>query len=161
LAIALAIIAVLPFILEMAAAAIGLGEIGAAAEVGGFLEGAGPWVAEGLNVTEGGAVAQGLSGSCVSACGEMLSGGALSEGEFLAQLGEWSNPKALAEALDTLEGAGTWQGGYFAGEADAIAAAQQGEIGAVLQAPNLPAHMVVVEPGEGGLFLVRDPGIGG
>ena len=129
--------------------------------VGGFLEGAGPWAAEAVNVTEGGAVLQSTAGSCVAACGEMLSGGAMSQAEFLAQLGEWSNPGALAEALNALEGVTTWEGGYFASAADAVVAAQEGQMGAVLQAPFLPAHMVILEPGEAGMFLVRDPAIGG
>src|SRR5262249_57257003 len=129
--------------------------------VDGFLEGAGPWVADAVNVTEGGAVLQSTAGSCVAACGEMLSGGAMSQAEFLAQLGEWSNPGALAEALNALEGVTTWEGGYFASAADAVVAAQEGQMGAVLQAPFLPAHMVVLEPGEAGMFLVRDPAIGG
>ena len=75
---------------------------GESAGAGSFLEGAGPWVAEAVNVTEGGAVLQSSAGSCVAACGEMLSGGAMSQAEFLAQLGEWSNPGALAEALNAL-----------------------------------------------------------
>ena len=103
--------------------------------VGGFLEGAGPWAAEAVNVTEGGAVLQSTAGSCVAACGEMLSGGAMSQAEFLAQLGEWSNPGALAEALNALEGVTTWEGGYFASAADAVVAAQEGQMGAVPAGP--------------------------
>jgi hypothetical protein len=41
-------------------------------------EGSGPW-AEGVETEAGGAVAQTRPGSCVSACGEMLSNGALTE----------------------------------------------------------------------------------
>ena len=78
-----------------------------------------------------------------------------------AQLGEWSNPGALAEALNALAGVTTWEGGYFASAADAVVVAQEGPMGAVLQAPCLPAHMVMLEPGEAGLFVVRDPAIGG
>jgi hypothetical protein len=52
-------------------------------------------------------------------------------------------------------------GGYFDTAEDAIIAAHGGQIGAVLQAPFLPAHMGVIEPLETGWFLVRDPGIGG
>src|SRR5215470_3410755 len=108
--------------------------------VGDFLEGAGPWVADAVNVTAGGAVLQRTAGACVAACGEMLSGGAMSQAAFLAHLGEWSNPGALAEALNALEGVTTWEGGYFASAADAVLAAQAGPMGAVLQAPFLPAH---------------------
>ncbi len=149
----------------LAAVAIGLllfflWEFLAVAEVGAFLEGAGPWVAEATEVTEGGALLQSTAGSCVSACGEMLTEGAISEAEFLAELGEWSNPGALADMLNAEAGVG-WQGGYFASEADALAVAEQGEMAATLQAPGLPGHMVVIEPGEAGTFLVSDPGIGG
>ena len=172
IAVAIGIFAVLPEILAAAGAAATLGEAGllgaagteAAADmgaVGALLDGAGPWVSEAVNAAEGGAVAQSLAGSCVSACGEMLSGGATSEAQFLSQLGEWSNPGALADALNALEGSATWEGGYFATAEDAATVAQQGQFGAVLQAPTLPSHMVVIEPGEAGTFLVRDPGIGG
>ena len=155
-------------ILGGALLAAGTGGLGLLGETGGLageaagssLDGAGPWVAEGTNITAGGTVAQSLGGSCVSACGEMLSGGAMSESQFLEQLGEWSNPSALADSLNSLEGAGTWQGGYFT-EAQAIAAAQGGQIGAVLQALEANAHMVVITPGESGAFLVQDPAIGG
>jgi hypothetical protein len=86
----------------------------------------------------------------------------MSEAEFLAQLGEWSNPGALADALNAMEGSAAWQGGYFAGEADAIAAATQGSsMAAVLQAPGAAAHMVVIEAGEGGILTVLDPAVGG
>src|SRR5712692_9961170 len=115
----------------------------------------------GCQMPRAGAVLQSTAGSCVAACGEMLSGGAMSQAEFLAQLGEWSNPGALAEALNALAGVTTWEGGYFASAADAVVAAQAGQMGVVLQAPFLPAHMVILEPGEAGMFLVRDPAIGG
>lgn len=156
------VIAFLPEILAAVGIEGGLGLAGAEGleGVGALVEGAGPWVAEATNLTEGAALAQSTAGSCVSACGEILSEGAMSEAEFLSQLGEWSNPGELAEALNSLEGAGTWQGGYFANAESAVAAAEQGEIGAVLQAPGLPGHMVVISPGEAGTFLVQDPGIG-
>lgn len=157
-----ALVALIAFAPEILAA-LGLAAEagGEAAAVGGFLEGAGPWVAEAVNATEGGAVLQSTAGSCVSACGEMLSGGALSEAELLGTIGEWSNPAALADALNAAGGATTWEGGYFETAADALAAAEQGQMGAVLQAPFLPAHMVVIEPLEAGGFLVQDPAIGG
>jgi hypothetical protein len=157
-----ALVALIAFAPEILAA-LGLAAEagGEAAAVGGFLEGAGPWVAEAVNVTEGGAILQSTTGSCVAACGEMLSGGALTEVELLAQIGEWSNPAALAEALNAAEGAAAWEGGYFATGAEALAAAEQGQMAGVLQAPFLPAHMVVIEPLEAGGFLVQDSAIGG
>ena len=151
----------------IAAVAIGLllfflWEFLAAAEVGAFLEGAGPWVAEATNITEGGTILQSAGGSCVSACGEILTDGAMSEAQFLGELGEWSNPGALADALNAQAGSGVWESGYFATGADALSVAEQGEMAATLQAPGLPAHMVVIEPGaEAGTFVVSDPGIGG
>jgi hypothetical protein len=130
---------------------------GALRGVVGLLEGlpvgagrSGPWV-PGV-VRPGGSVAQSHPGSCVSACGEMLTGGARSEAEFLASLGQWSNPKALASEL----GSG-WTGGFFGTGAEAIQVARQGEMGAVLWAPGQRAgHMVVIRPSGAG-FVVRDP----
>jgi hypothetical protein len=150
----------------IAAVAIGLllfflWEFLAAAEVGAFLDGAGPWVAEATNITEGGVIEQSAAGSCVSACGEILTDGAMSEAQLLGELGEWSNPGALADALNAQAGSGAWQAGYFASGADAVTVAEQGEMAATLQAPGLPAHMVVIEPGVEGTFVVSDPGIGG
>lgn len=58
--------------------------------------GSGPW-AEGVGARAGGAIGQSTEESCVSACGAMLSG--RSEADLLANLGEWSNPKALAREL--------------------------------------------------------------
>jgi hypothetical protein len=34
-------------------------------------------------------------------------------------------------------------------------------MGATLQMPGVPSHMVVIEPEEGAGFLVRDPSFGG
>ncbi|MFY2560891.1 RHS repeat-associated core domain-containing protein [Corallococcus terminator] len=114
--------------------------------------GSGPWADEAMDVQPGGAVSQSRPGSCVSACGEMLTGGAKSEAAFLAELGEWSTPEALAESLG-----GGWQGGWFGGGADAMAAAGRGPMGAVLWSPGgRSGHMVVIESVKGG-FLVRDP----
>jgi hypothetical protein len=82
----------------------------------------------------------------------MLSGGARTEAQLISELGEWSNPQALARSLG-----GKWQGGYFGSASDALAAAERGPMGAVLQAPGGPAHMVVTTPLGGGRFQVRDP----
>lgn len=160
-----AVILVIAFLPEILAGVgieggLGLAGVEGLEGVGAAIEGAGPWVAEASNLTEGAALAQSTAGSCVSACGEILSEGAMSEAEFLAQLGEWSNPGELAEVLNSVEGAGTWQGGYFANAESAVAAAEQGQVGAVLQAPGLPGHMVVINPGEAGTFIVQDPAIG-
>jgi hypothetical protein len=117
----------------------------------------GPWVKEATNVEKGGAVAQSRPGSCVAACGEMLTGGSVSEARLLEQLGEDSNPKALADALNSRERRTAWRGGYFPDESWSVAAARRGPMAAVLQAPRGGAHMVVIEPAADGQFLVRDP----
>lgn len=39
--------------------------------------------------------------------------------------------------------------------------AQGGPMGATLRMPGVPSHMVVIEPEEGGSFLVHDPSFGG
>ena len=84
----------------------------------------------------------------------------MSQAEFLAQLGEWSNPGALAEALNALEGVTTWEGGYFASAADAVVATQEGQMGAV------PGPIPSCAYGHSGAWrswhvLGRDPAIGG
>jgi uncharacterized protein YukE len=129
--------------------------------VGAQAEGAGPWIADATNVREGGAVAQSTNGSCVSACGEMLTGGSVPESQFLGRLGEWSNPRSLAEDLNSRAGASEWRGGWFESGEQAVAVARRGPMGATLQMPGVPSHMVVIEPAEGGHFLVRDPAFGG
>jgi hypothetical protein len=119
--------------------------------------GSGPWVDDGFNHRPGGAVSQSTDGSCVSACGEMLTGGTVSEADLLAKLGDWSNPGALARELNQRAGSEVWQGGYFESGADALEAARRGPTAVILQAPGGNAHAVVVEPLESGNFLVRDP----
>ncbi|MBB2923756.1 RHS repeat domain-containing protein [Cellulomonas cellasea] len=113
----------------------------------------GPW-SEGVAARPGGAEAQLTGGSCVSACGAMLSG--RSQTELLAKLGDWSNPQALAREL----GDG-WIGGFFGSGEDAVAAASRGPMGATLQAGMGPGHMVMTSPLGNGRFLVRDPWAGG
>jgi hypothetical protein len=60
----------------------------------------GPWAEGASQFTKGGAVEESLRGSCVAACGTTLSGGARTETELLGQIGEWSNPEALADVLN-------------------------------------------------------------
>src|SRR5205814_10588652 len=64
-------------------------EVDRAAEVVG--NASGPWM-EGVAARPGGAVGQITHGSCVSACGEMLSGGLRTQQQLLNELGDWSNP---------------------------------------------------------------------
>lgn len=118
--------------------------------------GSGPWVGDATNVRPGGAVGQTKPGSCVSACGEMLTAGAKTEAELLEVLGEWSTPKDLAEAL----GPG-WRGGGLSAE-NALKVARNGPIGAMLYTKGVKTpHMVVISPMENGSFLVHDPWGGG
>jgi len=153
-------------LLTLPGAAVGLaGKAAALADAAGLADtaagsvgvggGSGSWVDESMNFSQGGAIAQTRTGSCVSACGAMLTGGTLSEDQLLAELGEWSNPQSLARSLNARGGG--WRGSYFASGSDALAAAERGPMGAVLQAPGSPAHMVVIEPTSTGVFLVRDP----
>lgn len=118
-----------------------------------FGSGSGPW-AQGVGARSGGAIGQATEGSCVSACGAVLSG--RSQAELLGKPGDWSNPQALARELG--EG---WTGGFFGSADDALAAASRGPMGATLQAGTGPGHMVVTSPLGGARFLVRDPWAGG
>lgn len=78
-----------------------------------FGSGSGPW-AQGVGARSGGAIGQATEGSCVSACGAVLSG--RSQAELLGMPGDWSNPQALARELG--EG---WTGGFFGSADDALA----------------------------------------
>ena len=110
----------------------------------------GPWVPKG--VRPGGAVAQSLPGSCGAACAEMLSEGALTEGEVVGQIGEWTTPDQVAASLGE-----EWTGGFFESGADALTVARSGTTAGLLWAPGMRAgHFVVIEATEGG-FLIRDP----
>lgn len=82
----------------------------------------------------------------------MLSNGARTQGQVLAEIGEWASANQVAVAL----GPG-WRAGYFSTGADALTIAGRGPMGGVLWAPGARAgHMVVIEPAPAG-FLVRDP----
>lgn len=122
----------------------------------------GPWSEGTSNVIEGGTFTQCAAGSCVSATGQILSNGAVTESQLLGKLGEWSNPQALATALNDAAPGSSWTGGYFASEDDALAVAESGQFGAVLQAPGAPAHMVTISPAplSPGYFVVQDTGAG-
>jgi RHS repeat-associated protein len=114
----------------------------------------GPWVPEAEKVTFGGTVTQSKPGSCVSAVGEMLTNGAVSEEQFLSELGEWSNPEALAEELNKFA---EWVGGYVT-EEDAVRVANRGRMGATLYAQGGKSmHMVSIESTGTGTFAVEDP----
>ncbi|MEU7615632.1 hypothetical protein AB0B27_05945 [Micromonospora rifamycinica] len=117
----------------------------------------GPWYDAGTNHREGGAVQQETGASCVSAAGEMLTEGRITQSELLAELGDGSNLTALRNELNNRDGDGTWTGHYFADGGDALRRASEGPMAAQVQAPGGAAHMVLLEPGENGSFTVRDP----
>jgi RHS repeat-associated protein len=117
----------------------------------------GPWVDEATEFRVGGAVGQTTEGSCVSACGEMLSEGTQLQSELLKELGDW--PRAAPEALAARLG-GAWRGGSLTGDM-ALLAANRGPMGAVLKGLGTENHMVVISPLGGGTFYVRDPWAGG
>lgn len=121
-----------------------------------------PWLDEVKNLKPGGTFLQCANGSCVSATGQNITAGATTEAQMLKQLGEWSNAEALAAALNKggVNG-GKWIGGMVS-EENTLALAGRGIIGAELQAPGVPAHMVAIEPipGSNGLFNVLDTGVG-
>ena len=117
----------------------------------------GPWVTEANEVTRGGAVRQSREGSCVSAVGEMLTEGRVTEKQLLTELGEWSNPESLAKELNKKTAPSEWTGGGFPTEEDALRAAQRGPFGAELRVGPKLGHMVYIEPLESGGFGVHDP----
>jgi hypothetical protein len=121
-----------------------------------------PWGKGVTNIKFGKTFTQCLDGSCVSATGQVLTGGTVTEQQLLSQLGEWSNPEALADELNAIQPGENWTGGYLSSEEDALAVANAGPSGVVLQAPGYPAHMVTIEPiaDSPGNFLVRDTGEG-
>ncbi|MEV6596496.1 hypothetical protein AB0M36_06450 [Actinoplanes sp. NPDC051346] len=122
--------------------------------------GSGPWFDEGTNHRDGGAVQQTTDGSCVSASGEMLTDGRVTQAELLSELGDWSNLSALRDELNKHDGEGTWTGHYFQDGGEALRQASEGPMAAQVQAPFGRAHMVILEPGENGSFTVRDPNEG-
>jgi len=123
----------------------------------------GPWSGKGVsNIVDGGTFTQCGSGSCVSATAQILSNGAVTEAQALSILGEWADPLRLPDVLNKLNpGLTPWQGKYFWTPEEALSAANRGTMGAVLQAPTEPAHMVTISPIQGtGKFLVQDTGLG-
>ncbi len=118
--------------------------------------GSGPWAGDGAVPAGAPVVAQTHDGSCVSACGEMVSGGAVDQRTLLGRLGEWSTPDALEHALNDAT-PGEWRHAWFFDGDTALNRAERGPMAAVLAAPGGNLHMVVIEPAEQGRFLVRDP----
>lgn len=121
----------------------------------------GPWEDEATGLRRGDVFMQCADGSCVSATGQVMTNGAVTERQLLDRLGEWSNPEALAGELNRAIPNSRFVGGYFATAADALAIAARGRFGAVLQARGAPGHMVTIEPiAQGRSFHVLDTGIG-
>ncbi len=130
--------------------------------VAGSRAGAGPWVGEATDIVDGGAFVQCADGSCVSAAGQLVTGGRVTETQLLDRLGEWADPRDLLTALNSIDGAGAWEGGLFSSAEDALRMVNRGPAVAVLQAPRAPAHAVMIEPltGAAGQYRVYDTGIG-
>jgi hypothetical protein len=118
---------------------------------------AGPWTQNAADFRAGGAVTQSRDGSCVAACGEMLSGGARSEAELLKQLGEWSHVAELAKALNGgVEG--PWLGGAVSCSLDQLLSG--GTAAIELKVFRADAHLVVAQRVDSNSALVRDPALG-
>ncbi len=120
-------------------------------------ESVGPWADGATHFVAGAAVKQSRPGSCVAACGQMLSLDAKTEAEFLEELGEWSDAGALALALNA--GAnGPWVAGGVGSPLAQILGC--GPAAIELKTLGSRAHMVVVELLEAHSVLVRDPAQG-
>lgn len=110
-----------------------------------------------IDETPGGAVGQLTSTSCVAACGEMLSGGTMSQASLIGKIGDPSDSGLLAHAL----GAG-WRGGYVGpGQLDQLLGLGR-PFGAEFYEGGGLGHMVVVDGNNAiGNFMIRDPWGGG
>jgi hypothetical protein len=120
----------------------------------------GPWGEGVTNVKPGATFIQCGDGSCVSATGQILTGGKVTESQLIGQLGEWADVSKLPGTLSEMLPGTKWEGHYFGSGDEALAIAQKGQFGAVLQAPTYGAHMVTIEPLKSGKFLVTDTGVG-
>ncbi|MDX3657039.1 DNRLRE domain-containing protein [Streptomyces sp. ID05-26A] len=118
----------------------------------------GPWVPD-TGVTIGGAVSQSRPGSCGSACGEMVTGGAVTEAEFLDDIGEWVSIEQLTGALNRRGADPQWIGGAFPGPEQAVLVATNAPQAILLlwASGRRAGHFVVSEPLENGGVLIRDP----
>jgi|SRR5581483_451213 len=109
-----------------------------------------------LNEVAGGAVRQVAEQGCVAACGEMLTNGAVSQEQLLAQIGENSNAEALGRALGP-----EWRGGGLGAgptpDEAFQALTETGPWGATMRGVTQD-HMVVVDGlHDAGHVMVRDP----
>ncbi len=130
-----------------------------ALSAGAFTKGA-PWLNGVSKYTEGGTFLQ-CGESCVSATGQILTDGEVTEQQLVQQLGQPADPLALPQALNQLGNSGQWTGSYFESGEQALNQANQGQLGAVLQAPGVSPHMVTISPITGSnMFLVADTGVG-
>lgn len=120
-------------------------------------ESSGPWADGATNFVVGAAVRQSRPGSCVAACGQMLASNDKTEGEFLQELGEWSDAGSLAFALNG--GAdGPWVGGGV--DIPLAKLLARGPAAIEIKVLGSRAHMVVVELLEADSVRVRDPALG-
>ena len=120
----------------------------------------GPWTHTAVNLIARGAVRQLQPQSCVAACGEMLTDGAVSQPDLIERIGAPASTEDLAQALNTMLDTDAWQWGYFAEPQDTLACVLRGAMAGLLWVPGARiGHMVVIEATEsaGGRFRIRDP----
>jgi hypothetical protein len=122
--------------------------------------GSGPWTLAGVNRAAGGAVLQLLPQSCVAACGEMLTAGAVSQPALIERIGVPASAEDLAQALNTMVETDAWRWGYFVDAQATLAYVLRGAMAGLLWAPGVQiGHMVVIETAgpSGRRFRIRDP----
>lgn len=111
-----------------------------------------------VNEVPDSAVRQVTNGSCVSACGEMLTDSRIPQDSILDKIGEWSNSESLAKYLRENDG-GPWAGGYIEPYFEQIVARGQPWAAEMFPRDSLNSyhHMVIVDGvGEQGVSI-RDP----
>lgn len=77
-------------------------------------------------------------------------------------IGEYVSCRRISGELNRLDPSASWKGGYFGTAADAVAIANKGRVGLVLQAPETAAPMVTSGPipGSPGRYTISDTGVG-
>lgn len=111
------------------------------------------------NEVRGSAVKQTTPGSCVAACGQMLTNSHRGQATILASIGEWSYSETLARDLTTA-GEGSWVGGYVEPSFNAIVARGKPWAAEMFPhggGPNPYHHMVVVDQVGTDTVHIRDP----
>lgn len=108
------------------------------------------------NETPGGAVGQLTPGSCVSACGEMLTNGARSQQDLIDNIGAPSSVERLAGELGP-----EWRGGYVDPEHLDTLAGRAPFVAELYDGGKIPHNVVVDGFDDAGNVRIRDPWDGG